>query len=253
MGALLRELARLVSKSSKSRSETKAFEEAAESLIQLMNAVVRMQLRAAFEPEAFSIYYPLRDWFEKGSWDSFLERDIVSQSRRDISDSIEILARSGRADKQLTLTLRLISTSEDRYQEMIERIMSRNEGLTPEIIAWLRDAPIVEQSAHSEANEILRLENLIGRLMLTLTDIQTKNPGSQNPELTQFISALASERRLQLFGNVGTVVQYSSLEHEAASPDVVGLRDVVVKRSGIVGRTTDGRRRIVVRSLVDRF
>lgn len=256
-GGALRNLARLISGPSASKTETKAFQEAAESLVRFLNGIVRMRLRAAFESEAFTIFYTLRDWFDPGSWCEFIETKTVQASKRDLVDSLEILARSGRSDRELLPILKLISPDEEAVSTEIRGILERNIGLAPEVISWLTGTPVIEQSSHSEANEVLRLEAGIARLMVGAENLRASvvdgrsSPGNLH-QVQRLISELASERRLQLFGNPGTVVAYSALEHETASAEALGTRSVVIKRQGVVGRTTDGRRRVVLKAIVEK-
>lgn len=248
--------------------------DAANEMLKLLIVVVRKRIAAALEGGLYSVVFSLRDWFGTSQWTEFTEGEFARTVANDVADSLEIAVRSGRADGQLLSVLSLISGTEARTVARLNRIIDSNLGLPEELIAWLRGKPASRSTALSEQSQLALMDAALAELVLKsdlAASLRSEIEGSLLPGLAIFpsisdralrrllevtsesrllIGELSSQRGLETFGEVGSEVRFSSLEHEFADPADLGSRFVRIVRPGVFASTLDGRRRVVRKAVV---
>lgn len=274
LGSTLREFVRnIFSQSGLPKSEP-VITDAATEMLRLLVVIVRKRIAVAIEGELYSVIFSLRDWFKGSRWTDFTENEIAHAVANDVADSLEIAVKSGRADKQLLEVLSLICGTEERNSARLNRIIHSNLGLSEEMIAWLRGKPVPRSTALSEESQLARIEAALAELMLKsdlASDLRSEIEQDLLPGLAIFPSLsdktlrqllelasetriltreLASERGLEIFGEVGSEVRYSPLEHEFADPSELGSRFVRVVRQGVLKSAMDGKRRVIQKAMV---
>jgi hypothetical protein len=273
-GVPLRELVRRTFSRTGPPADRKATQEVAIEIIEFLIVVIRTRLAAAFEPDTYAVLFSLRDWFSPNEWDLLLETRTGRFIRRDVADTLEVTVRSGRIDKELRAALLLACSSRDTFDAEINRIVNSNLGLSAELVSWLRGEELVKQTDSSQESQMARMEKDIAALLretLLLSALRVEVEDDLLPSLETFASIpigplrrlvgaaseigglaqdLARERSLELFGRQGEEVEFSVLEHSMVEGVQLGSRVVRVLQPGVLARSDEGRRRVVVKAVV---
>jgi hypothetical protein len=252
-------------------------EEIAEEVLALLHEIVRTSFVSATDESTYAVFETLKRWFAPGDWERYTEKSVIASFvAHDIEEVLELLVKIGRPDNQLLRFLGIISGSERQARQRALGILSRNPGLSEEIAAWLQGRSIKRKSKLANESQTVRVDEDVSLLLLDSMAIaemglqvqrdvlrKMKILGDENTPfigtfvervlaLTGNIQALATNRSLQMVGEIGAVVEFQPLQHELTDQQDLGATTVLIIRPGVMTQVEDGSYRIVRKALVER-
>lgn len=252
-------------------AKTELAKEIFESILQ----VARSRYALALLSETYSPLITIRDWFSDSEWHELAQEEITRELAESIQSAIELLARSGIADKALFDLLVYASGSVHSARAMTAQIIERNSGLSPEAIAWLSGLPTKKSTHLSTESALVRVDDAIGELMLAAiaaTDSANAVQEDIVPQLAIFqslprhlldtflsrfarvrslVAGLCEMRRLETFGTVNAIEEFSPLRHQFEIPSDFGARTVRILQPGVLTHTQDGAVQVVQKAMVE--
>jgi hypothetical protein len=217
----------------------------------LVDGIVRARFSLATEPDTYAALEVVRGWFRPNEWNSYAEESAASrQVAWDIREGLSIIVRAGITDSNLFRCLVVAAGSEDRARQLAAGLSTSLSGLTEDVQRWLTGKNVRRHSSLANESQELAADEILGELLLDLRslsaqagplqedllpEIQVIAPRLANPlarALGTAVSAagkmelLAARRALRCRGEVGSVVEYSPLEHEMVGGFRPGARYV---------------------------
>jgi hypothetical protein len=255
----------------------KVSQDLAEGVLRVIHSAVRFRFTAAFEPATYEAVRALRAWFSSLGWNRFASRSATATNvGSDIVEALRILARQGRGDDQLLITLEDLFGEEEATRRRIG--LSREPGITPELRDWLAGRIRAEQSAAERRTveqgrqgeelahvaRLLRLaqgirrasgavqENVIGELNIVAPRLtgSVEDLGQRALILAQEVERLGRQRGLRLRGERGDMLEFSPVEHEL-SHGTRGVRRVRVIEPLVERVRSDGSVLVVLKAVVE--
>ena len=249
--------------------------ELAKETFELVLQIVRSRYALALLAETYSPIITMRDWFSDSEWRELAGEEVAKELAESIQAAIELLARSGSVDNALFDLLVFASGSNHSARLMTGQIIERNTGLSPETIAWLSGLPIKKSTQLSTESALVRVDDVIGEMMLasiSATDSANAVQEDLVPQLAIFqslprhlldnclshftkvrslIQGLCEMRRLETFGTVNEVEEFSPLRHQFEIASDFGARAVRLLQPGVMTRTQDGTVQVVRKAIVE--
>jgi hypothetical protein len=249
--------------------------ELAKETFELILQTVRSRYALALLAETYSPIITVRDWFSDSEWRDLVEEEVAKELAESIQAAIELLARSGSVDNALFELLVLASGSNQHARVMTGQIIERNTGLSPETIAWLSGLPIRRSTALSTESALVRVDDAIGEIMLAAISAANSANAVQEdvvPQLAIFqslprhilddflshfskvrslIQALCEMRRLEAFGTINEVEEFSPLRHQFEISSDFGARTIRILQPGAAVRAQDGAIQVVRKAVVE--
>lgn len=193
----------------------------------------------------------LRGWFRASEWADFTSESPAARVViGDLSEGLRILIRTGLTDDELYRRLVIATGSEERARESAVAIASTVTGLTEDVRRWISGRTGRRESLLARESQELAADEVLGELLLELRSLSTHSRGVQEdvlpeiqviaPRLATSVSRLlgtaesaagkmellAARRSLRTRGEIGSIVEYSPLEHEMAGGFKTGIRYV---------------------------
>jgi hypothetical protein len=249
--------------------------ELAKESYDLILQIVRTRYTLATLPDTYSPIVTMRDWFTESEWRELSEQELAREFAESIQAAIELAARSGSADNTLFNYLVLACGSTENARALTEQIIDRNTGLSQETIAWLSGNPVRRSTALSTESALGRVDEVIGETMLA-TLLTSKSVDAVQtdllPELDVFqsiprhlldnlisrvsglriqVQTLCDMRRLEAFGTVDTVEEFSPLKHQFEIASDFGAKSVRILQPGVAARQLDDTVRVVRKAIVE--
>lgn len=252
-------------------------EELAEESIALVHEIIRARFVFATSSDTYVSINTIVDWFSPGDWNDFVGRSAVAPLlARDIEEGIELLARAGIPDTGLFRFLTIITGGEREARKRLMLISNRNPALPEEMTAWLQGREIKRKSPLAAESQAAQVDEGLSTLLLeTVASLEAVDYvkrevlpkmrvlGSEYAThleslvarlstITNAIGILAASRSLRVSGEVGTVVEFSPLQHELTESAHFGARKVRILRPAIIAPSGDDSYRVVRKALVER-
>lgn len=252
-------------------------EELAEESLTLLHEIVRARFVFATSSETYVSINAIVDWFSTADWNDFVERSSApALIARDLEEGIEMLARAGMPDNALFRFLSLTTGGEREARKRLSLILTRNPALPEEIVAWLQGREIRKKSLLAAESQVAQIDEGLATLLLDTVlaldvvdhfkqevlpkmrvlgseyEAQVESLIGRLSSIANAINALAVSRSLRISGEVGTVVEFSPLQHELTESAHFGTRNVRILRPAIIAQLGDGSSRVVRKALVER-
>lgn len=249
----------------------------AEEAFGFLHQVARSSFDLVQSPLTFAAIHTIRDWFSPAEWERFVERSAASKVlAQDIEEGLEALARVGTPDDALARLLSVIVGGQKNARVRLAQIASRNPLLSEEITAWLQGRELRLKTTLASESQSVQVDEGLANLLLDALSaagfaqemredvipemkvLEAKHVGhfesllSRLIALSSGIQALADTRAFRVQGVVGTVVEFSPLQHELTTTEHYGTRLVRIVRPSISIQLQDGSSRIVRKALVER-
>lgn len=275
VGPSLRSLLRKSFDSTGFPKDSAAKTELAKETIELILQIVRSRYALALLADTYSPIITIRDWFTESEWGDLSEDATAKDLAESIQAAIELLARSGTVDNSLFDLLVLASGSSQHARVMTREIIERNAGLSPEAIAWLSGQPVKKSTQLSTESLLVRVDETIGDTMLATLSASESAKAVQTdllPELDVFqslprhlldnfisrfsgvrmlVQALCDIRKLEPFGTINVVEEFSPLKHQFEIASDFGARLVRIVQPGVIVRLQDGTVSVVRKAIVE--
>lgn len=251
-------------------------EEAAVSVLDLLIQILRLRFDVLFDSDIYRAVGMVRGWWRPGRPSEEVERrcDRIANLAM---QGLHILARQGVQDKELRLALTK-SLDAARVNSVGQAIAAADLSLDPKSSKFLATG---QELSHARSNETLQelneqaADELLGRLLLTMTNqdvsvdslvtiadaIDLFEPGQASvirrasgrlELIQQWVGALASKRRLAIYGPRGELVQYDPAVHDT-DETLQRLSEVRIAVPGII-RTVEGRpSTIIIKAIVEKL
>ena len=244
----------------------------------LIHDVIRTNFSIASISSTYLPLTTLSRWFAPISWPQ-ATRSALQKLSQDIQEAILMKARQGLPDDELLKFLTLIEGSRTVALRLTSQIADRTPSLNKEMTQWLRRGRVTKNVDSTEIvaeNSFLASDTALAFLLLDsfrlvelleadsqdiLTEMRIFNPELEemvkkilelSGALTKGVEALAKRRSLFCRGEIGNIVDYSSLEQEPVSGSVVGATKVRVIRPLVERIRSDQVPEIVVKAIVNR-
>jgi hypothetical protein len=249
--------------------------ELAKEIFAFILQIARSRYALALLAETYSPLVTVRDWFSDWEWQELAEEEVTKELAESIQAAIELIARSGSVDNSLFDLLVLASGNSQSARSMTKQIIDRNSGLSPETTAWLSGLPIKKSTQLSTESALVRVDDAIAEMMIASIYAADSASAVQEdivPQLAIFqslprhlldtflvnfskmqsqIRGLCEMRRLQTFGTVNEMEEFSPLRHQFDIPSNFGARSVRILEPGVMTRTLDGTVQIVRKAIVE--
>jgi hypothetical protein len=248
--------------------------ELAKESYDLILQIVRTRYTLATLPDTYSPIVTMRDWFTESEWRELSEQDLAKEFAESIQAAIELAARTGTVDNALFNYLVLACGSIEAARSLTGQIIDRNPGLSQETTAWLSGKPIRRSTSLSTESLLGRVDEVIGETMLA-TLLTSKSVDAVEtdllPELDVFqsiprhlldnlisrvsgvrilVQSLCDMRKLEAFGTVDEVEEFSPLKHQFEISSDFGARNVRILQPGVAARQLDGTVKVVRKAIV---
>jgi hypothetical protein len=251
-------------------------EELASQTMALLHEIVRARLVWATNSKTYRAIEVVRYWFSDIDWERFVENSLITKFvGRDIEEALEILVRAGAADNDLFRFLSIVSGGIDHARERALNIITRNPGLSEDLIAWLQGKPPRKKSVLATESQATRMDEGLAALIMDAISVVDAAEQVQHelvpglrvigagylPAIERFvgralalssaIQTLAAERALRIVGIVGSVVEFSPPQHELTESAPFGTPHVRIIRPAVMAQLEDGSYRVVRKALVE--
>ncbi len=251
----------------------------ADEAISLIHDIVRTQISVAAEASVYGAVSVVSNWFPQGGWVLFSRKSKnVEILANDLQQAITLLAKQGITDSELFDQLSKIVGSRESATNITVKIAEHHSEIDAEIREWLRKGGKVREKRKLTAlieSDDLAADAIIASLMndsdkfvsainsipsSDMEEFKIMEPNASKAielvlkrggSLSQGIAQLARKRGLQLKGDVGEVVEYSSVSHELINTPSGGVRRVKIIRPIIERVSIDGSITVVQKALVD--
>ncbi len=255
----------------------KVQEELAEETLDFLHDIVRARFAFATSSDTYVAIDTIRDWFSASDWEHFVEKTPSGALiARDLEDAVEILVKAGIADNSLAKHLATICGGEKQAQKRLGHILERNPAVSEELTAWLQGREVTKKSVLAAESQATRIDEALANLVLEsvaalsqvehfrdevlpkmrvlgsdyLTD--TEAVVGHLSTLARSVQALGASRSFRISGEIGSVVEFSPLQHELTDSAHFGTRNVRILRPAVTAQLGDGSYRVVRKALVER-
>ncbi len=244
-----------------------------------LHDLVRTHFSLAAESSTYRALYVPSRWFLKGRWPVDAQHSLSTLSR-DIEEAIALLARQDIADDELLKSLALVEGSRSDALNITSRIASRTNGLSREIVQWLRRGRVPTKTREAELmaeSSLLAADRAIALLLLDsrrltqalegagqdiLNEVRIFEPGLEDDMkrilarargVAIGVNALVGKRSLKMRGEPGEVVDYSQVEHEGIDGPITGTRRVRIVNPLVERVLGDNVPQIVLKAVVEKL
>jgi hypothetical protein len=213
-------------------------DEAAISTLSLVVQILRLRFDALLDAEFYRAVGIVRGWWRPGRPSSKVE-ETTDRIAKLAVEGLHILARQGIADQVLRQSL-MSALGADRVNRVGSALAAKDPSLDPQMSAWLatgRSLPQVRKIESFQEMADLESDVLLAKLMIVL---DTREGGPQalmsvaesmeildpsnaaavragavrSRAIDQWGQALASKRRLSLYGHRGEIVKFDPALHD---------------------------------------
>lgn len=254
----------------------------ARGTLRLVHALVRLRFSLAVDARTYEPIASVRDWYAPHQWSKFVADAVEAQEVcGDLREAILILARQGRADRDLERRLELVLGGEAPARELLAGLAL--EGGVPETLRHrlatgselavvdeegpgslvqreqdAADAPLLGELLRI-ANEVQRASHVVTRDVLDELAILAESAvppvrslAVRARDLADSVGTLTRRRGLRLKGTPGETTEYSPHEHQLVGQQLTGVRWVRIVQPAVEQETSaTGTFRIVHKALVE--
>ncbi|MEP3674955.1 hypothetical protein [Sulfitobacter sp.] len=228
-------------------------EEAAIEVIGSLIDIVRLSLSASSDPKSYLIAQDLRNWWQPAS----PPQEFEGLSRRLIrhgAEALHVFSRQGLRNEALRNSLKAVGGS-DLLAGITRTIVNRDSSLPEEMSAWFCTGEEPRKRQSSAAVTALsgeRLDTDISRLLIYVSsaefdgaaieriaqDVSELMPdegqiisrtSGRAKQVSQVVQSLAKRRHINLFLDIGEVVQFDPAQHEAVNEGPIAATVLVVR------------------------
>lgn len=248
---------------------------AADAAISLLQTYLRSHFSVVVEATSYASLTKIKSWFKAEDWLSYCsESNAARLLNNDIEEALILLARFGRADRDMMDCFIQIQGNRDNAQKSLSRVVEQHPDIPSDLHEWLTRAGVVkaqnsktedlknrsieQQTDNLTADLLLQAGLLSPRLKVfsddALPTLQMFNPGAAgqvkyllnaNKEILMTVRQLVTTRNLKAKGQINDVLEYQAAEHEVTGGHKAGTRKVRVLRPAVERK--DGQKTAIVR------
>ncbi|WP_066016947.1 hypothetical protein [Endozoicomonas atrinae] len=248
---------------------------AADAAITLLQTYLRSHFSVVVEATSYAALTQIKGWFRAEDWLSYCgESNAARLLSNDIEEALILLARFGRADKDMMDCFIQIQGNRDKARLSLNCVIEQHPDIPSDLHEWLANTGVVkvqntkiddlqhrsieQQTDNLSADLLLQAGLLSPRLKVFSDDafptLQMFNPGAAgqvkyllnaNKEILMTLRQLVTTRNLRAKGQINDVLEYQAAEHEVAGGHKPGTRKVRVLRPAVERK--DGQKTAIVR------
>ena len=232
--------------------------------------IIRIKFRFLTDPDMYATVVKTRRWLPDGGWQRMTSTGkAVERLRETLIEGLVLLLKQGKVSNELTDLHRQLSSSPQVARRDLARVATQERDLPPEMRTWLEtgeysgeddDLEMSETDDSAIASALLAVYELptldvseIARAkdqktVLTPESLDTLSDlAGRVEELTDRIRSLARRRSLSMFGDVGSVVEFSPHAHRHTGHG--GDSKVRIIKPGVEATARRGSR-VIIRAIV---
>lgn len=228
-------------------------DEAAIELMTSLTDIVRLSFAAASDPNSYLVAQDLRNWWRPASPPQEFE-GISRRLLRHGAEALHVFARQGLRNEALRKSLVAIGGS-DPLERVAREIVNRDSSLPEELSAWFCTGEQFAKRQSIAAVEALsseRLDTDVSRLLVYVSSSEfdgtaieriaqdvselmpdegrlISNMSGRAKQVSQVVQSLAARLHINLFLDIGGVVQFDPAQHESINEAPIGSNVLVVR------------------------
>ena len=247
----------------------------AEQVAALIHQIVRAGFSHATDAKTYEALAVVSEWFDSDQWRDLCESSgAISRVRKDVTESLLLLARQPAPDERVRQALVTACGSAAVAQEICRRVATQVQGIPPDVRDWLAGARRRRRSVAASESRERSINEVLAELLLemrslsrassvvqtdVLPDVKTVLPQSVSAlsRLTGMADAVVNKmdlavawRSLRTCGEVGSEVDFSPVEHRFVSGGM-HTRRVRIVRPGVEQVSEDGVPHVVLKAFVE--
>ena len=243
-------------------------EESAEDFVRCLARIIRLNFRAASDPEVYGILTAIRRWWQPSTPPERFETLSMKMANAGI-DALHIFARQG--VRNIRLREAIVDACGRSVVDQLSKAAADADVSLPEDISyWFAhgsEQTVQRSTAAIEALSGKRLDEHIGRLLIAISSPDSNyrtikavadqvsilmpeeahilsRASNRLSQITQWSKAIAHSRDMELIGARGAVVAYDPAVHDANEDCIVGS-EVFVMAPGAI-RKLPGRPQVLI-------
>ena len=243
---------------------------AADEFISLVLHTIRIKFRLLTEPDIYATVVRTKRWLPDGGWRRITSGSTaVERLRRALIEGLVLLLKQGKVSVELAEIHRQLSPTAQQATSELAGIAVEERDLSPAMRTWLETgeygAEDVEIGVSETDDTAIALALLAAYELPTVAASGIPRETGQKPTLTpetvealwdlagradelkDRVLSIAKRRSLSVFGDVGSVVEFSPHAHRPTGQ--VGASKVRVVKRGVEATARRGSK-VIIRAIV---
>lgn len=220
-------------------------------VVGLLDEILNVDLSLIVEPKSYSLLDVIRSWWQMIPFPKTLIDALIPIALK-LKTAIVIRARFGQKSDSLVSHLATALGGREQARKFLRSVAEAHTELLPEIDDWLRGRDriksaiddAVTKSMQGVADQAVLVQ--VAPIILLASENEFRHGDSDNNEyreldlMIKYIITFARDNKIELFGDVGAMVEYSSELHSTSDGHIPTEASVHVLRSGVGRRRIDG-------------
>ena len=219
--------------------------------IGFLDEILNVDLSLIVEPKTYSFLDVVRSWWQMIPYPKALFEALVPIVSK-LKTAIVIRARFGQKSDALVGHLATALGGRKETRKFLHSVAEAHTELLPEIDDWLRGRDGIRATIDNTVTKTMQgiaaqaILTQVAPIVLIASESESRSgndDGDRYGELKSIvnhISTFASSNNIELFGDVGVMIEYSSELHSTADGRIPTQASVCVLRSGVRRRRVDG-------------